>query len=49
MLLINQSSDQILNRFYIINMEFLSLRHIRPSWWNVPSDEERGEAAVFIG
>ena len=26
-------------------MEFLSLRHSRPSWQNVPSDQERGESA----
>ena len=36
-------------QFYVIRMEFLSLRCRRSSWWNVPSDEEQGETAVFAG
>ena len=36
-------------QFYVISMEFLSLRCRRSSWWNVPSDEEQGETAVFAG
>ena len=43
------ASDWILDRFYIISMEFLSLSHRCSSTQNVPSDEERGEADVFAG
>ena len=28
---------------YVISMEFLLLRHKRPSWWNAPSHKEWGD------
>ena len=34
-------------QFYVISMEFLSLRSRLSSWWNVPSDEEQGETAQY--
>ena len=43
------TSDQILDRFYIISMEFLSLSCRRSCVGNVPSGEERGETDVFAG
>ena len=36
-------------QFYVISMESLSLKCRRSSWWNVPSDEEQAETAVFAG
>ena len=36
-------------QFYVISMKFLSLRCRRSSWWDVPSDEDRGDSAVFTG
>ena len=36
-------------QFYVISMEFLSLSCRRSIWWNVASDEEQGETAVFTG
>ena len=35
--------------FYVISMEFLSLRRRRPSWRNVPCGEEWGGMAAFAG
>ena len=43
------ASDLILDRFYVISMEFLSLSRRRSSSRNVPSGEERGETAAFAG
>ena len=34
---------------YVISMEFLSLRHQRPSWRKAPSGEKQGKTAVFSG
>ena len=36
-------------QFYDISMESLSLKCRLSSWWNVPSDEEQAETAVFAG
>ena len=36
-------------QFYVISMESLSLKCRLSSRWNVPSDEEQGETAVFAG
>ena len=43
------ASDLILDRFYVISMEFLSLSRRRSPSRNVPSGEERGETAAFAG
>ena len=42
-----RAPDQIPDRFYVISIEFLSLRHRRLSWLNVPSSQEGGRVAVF--
>ena len=44
-----RASDRILDIFYVISMEFLSLSRRRSSARNVPSGEERGETDVFAG
>ena len=36
-------------QFYVISMESLSLKCRLSCRWNVPSDEEQGETAVFAG
>ena len=43
------ASDRIPDRFYVISMEFLSLKRRRSSSRNVLSGEERGETDVFAG
>jgi len=43
------ASDRILDRFYVISMEFLSLSRRRFSARNVPIGEERGETDVSAG
>ena len=42
-----RACDWILDIFYVISMEFLSLSRKRSSTRNVPSGEERGETDVF--
>ena len=52
MLLLHQpigASDRILDRFYIISIEFLSLSHKCASLQSIPSGKEQGEMAVFTG
>ena len=44
-----RASDRILDIFYVISMEFLSLSRRRSSARNVPSGEERGETDVSAG
>ena len=44
-----RAPDQIPDRFYVINMEFLSLSRGCLSWRNVLSYEEQEETAVFAG
>ena len=41
------ASERILDRFYVISMEFPSLSRRRSFARNVPIDEERGETDVF--
>ena len=41
--------DRILDRSYVISVEFLLLSRRRSSSRNVPSGEERGETLVFAG
>ena len=41
--------DRVLDRFYVISMEFLSLSRRRSPLRNVTCDEERGETVVFAG
>ena len=43
------ASQRIPDRFYVINVEFLSLKRRRFSSRNVLSGEERGETDVFAG
>ena len=43
------ASYLILDRFYVISMELLSLSRRCSSSRNVPSGEERGETAAFAG
>ena len=44
-----RACDRILDIFYVISMEFLSLSRRRSSARNFPSGEERGETDVFAG
>ena len=44
-----RAPDQIPDRFYVISMKFLLLRHRRFFPLNVPSGGEREETAVFAG
>ena len=44
-----RASDRILDIFYVISIEFLSLSRRRSSAQNVVSGEERGETDVFEG
>ena len=44
-----KASDQILDIFYVISMEFLSLSPRCSSAWNVLSSEKHGETDVFAG
>ena len=47
--LTKRNEKQRLCRFYVISMEFLSLRHADClSWRNVPSGEKRGETAIYF-